>query len=222
MTEVPSVESAISQRARLATDVAGSSSTSITSDHGASDPDPGLLKCLGHHLHAGETHYPVRPGMTSLRERVDAQVSKLGLPSRGASAVLITASEGEALFVTLLGLGAVPGGTVRGLVPAEHQSLLTWTGVSITGLEYEGDPDPSARVIVIGTALFGGDHAVLEPTDIIIGSLRGLEGMRPFTLGFVAASPDTLTKITKWKQASSICSPAPSQRAALWAFGVRP
>ena len=56
----------------------------------------------------------------------------------------------------------------------------------------------------------------------MIGSLDGLSAMRPFRLGFVAAPPETLNGITKWKQASSICSPAPSQRAALWALGVRP
>ena len=60
-----------------------------------------------------------------------------------------------------------------------------------------------------------------HPDAIVIGTLAGL-GMRPFTLGFVAAEPETLGRITKWKQASSICSPAPSQRAALWALGVRP
>ena len=73
MTEVPSVESAISQRARLATDVAGSSSTSITSDHGASDPDPGLLKCLGHHLHAGDLPVPDEAG-----EPARAEVAEVG------------------------------------------------------------------------------------------------------------------------------------------------
>ena len=46
--------------------------------------------------------------------------------------------------------------------------------------------------------------------------------MRPFRLGFVAAPPEVLANITKWKQASSICSPAPSQRAALRALGVLP
>ena len=57
---------------------------------------------------------------------------------------------------------------------------------------------------------------------IVIGSLDGLEGMHPFSLGFVAAPVAVRPRIAKWKQASSICSPAPSQRAALWALGVRP
>lgn len=57
---------------------------------------------------------------------------------------------------------------------------------------------------------------------IVIGALDGLEEMHPFSLGFVAAPAAVRPRIAKWKQASSICSPAPSQRAALWALGVRP
>lgn len=73
--------------------------------------------------------------------------------------------------------------------------------------------DPRSRAAESGGA----------PADVIvIGSLDGLERMHPFSLGFVAAPVAVRPRIAKWKQASSICSPAPSQRAALWALGVRP
>ena len=75
-----------------------------------------------------------------------------------------------------------------------------------------------------GDRLFGGQgESAAAPADaIVIGSLHGLDGMHPFSLGFVAAPVAVRPRIAKWKQASSICSPAPSQRAALWALGVRP
>ena len=89
------------------------------------------------------------------------------------------------------------------------------------------------RIHAIGDRLFRSDarrhsdDALANVDDalanvIVIGSLDGLEAMQPFRLGFVAAPPKTLAGITRWKQASSICSRAPSQRAALLALGVRP
>jgi len=154
--------------------------------------------------------------MTPLRERIAARLAEVGLPARGAESVLVTASEGEAVFVTLLGLGAVPGGAVAGSISAVHQPLLDWTDVNVS------DGAATSPIVTIGDRLFRDDGLDLDPDEIIIGSLDGLDGMRPFTLGFVAAQPDTVATITKWKQASSICAPGPSQRAALWALGVRP
>ncbi len=186
----------------------------------AAAPAPELLEGLRHHLHAGETHYPDRPGMAELRRLVGAALPGAGYPARGPDGVLITASEGESLFVTLLGLAVGKGDSFPGSAPARHRRLLDWMGV------VPGEPDAAGRIHAIGDRLFRpGDQR--HPDDalahvIVIGSLDGLEAMHPFRLGFVAAPPETLAGITKWKQASSICSPAPSQRAALWALGVRP
>lgn len=243
-------------------------------------PTPQLLESLRHHLLAGETHYPDRPGMVELRRLVGAALPSIGYPARGADGVLVTASEGESLFVTLLGLGAANGARFTGSAPARHQRLFDWMGLVSAGgggeegmaaaFHYRDARDGGRTASGTATAARADDrpdaavpsvHAVagqlfapaLGPDDrsgegpptaippdppaatstdppagdrlehaIVIGSLDGLEGMRPFRLGFVAAPPKTLAGITKWKQASSICSPAPSQRAALWALGARP
>jgi hypothetical protein len=184
--------------------------------------------------------------MVQLREGVDARLVELGFPSRGAESVLITASEEEALFVTLLGLGLFPGGSLIGPSPGRHEALLHWMEIPVVEALDEAserpaahfrpvgtpplDPTPSdvpsplptPRIVAVGDALFGGDPPVDSPDDILVGSLDGIDGMAPFTLGFVAAEPELVKRITKWKQASAICSPAPSQRAALFALGVRP
>lgn len=180
--------------------------------------EPGLLDSLRHHLLAGETHYPDRPGMAELRRRVGAALPDIGYPARGPDGVVITASEGESLFVTLLGVGR--DAEVRFLGGAdEHNCLRQWMNARGKG---------GATVHALGDRLFAADAARGARPDnpgehvIVIGSLDGLHAMRPFRLGFVAAPPEILKGITRWKQASSICSPAPSQRAALWALGVRP
>jgi len=78
------------------------------------------------------------------------------------------------------------------------------------------------NVVVIGDALFSDPPPRLDPRDIIVGSFRALDGMSSFSLGFVAAEPEIVKRVTTWKQASSICAPSPPQRAALWALGARP
>ena len=206
-------------------------------------PAAELLASLRHHLLGGETHYPDRPGMAELRRRVGAALPGAGYPERGPDGVLITAGEGESLFVTLLGLGTPPEIRLYGLGGHRHDSLLQWMGVcAVEPGSRDGDSATDPEIHLIGDRLFGvagvrqdaAEHAV--PNDarpipgaraaladtIVIGTLDGLADMRPFRLGFVAAPPEVLANITKWKQASSICSPAPSQRAALRALGVRP
>ena len=201
-------------------------------------PSSGLLDSLRHHLLAGETHYPDRPGMVELRRFVGAALPGIGYPERGPDGVLVTASEGESLFVTFLGVGAASVARLADTAPGRHRRLFDWIRLAAA------DPadSPVLPVHAVGDRLFapasgpGGrsgaePRAAVEPGSpsggsleqaIVIGSLDGLAGMRPFSLGFVAATPQTLARIAKWKQASSICSPAPSQRAALWALGVRP
>lgn len=244
------VERALAWRARAALE-AGPGHP----DGASAAPTPELSASLRHHLLAGETHYPDRPGMVELRRRVGAALPRAGYPERGPDGVLITASEGESLFVTLLGLGAGAGTRFTGTARKGHQRLFDWMGLAVAArgetevaLHYqdqgrgtatsgnEDDPFDSEipRIHAMGDRLFssaaasaaspgalGVQEDALEHA-IVIGSLDGLDGMRPFRLGFVAAEPKTLAGITKWKQASSICSPAPSQRAALWALGVRP
>ena len=253
------VEKALARRARAALEAArGAVQTPSPPSEGTAAPAAGgrqhtsqapsadLLESLRHHLLAGETHYPDRPGMVGLRRQVGAALPGIGYPQRDPDGVLITASEGESMFVTLLGLGAGKGTHFTGSEPGRHQPLFDWLGLAraesdaAASLHYrdttgKGETEPQAGghldqsmpcVHAVGDSLFGSRGWTL-PDDvsdkvIVIGSLDGLDGMHPFHLGFVAAEPRTLAGITKWKQASSICSPAPSQRAALWALGVRP
>ena len=245
------VERALAQRARAALEAGpeavrapgrarGATAAPGVGDrqHTSQAPSASLLNSLRHHLLAGETHYPDRPGMVELRRLVGAALPGIGYPEREPDGVLITASEGEALFVTLLGVGPASVARVTGGAPGRHRRLFDWMGPAAA------DPadSPVPVVHIVGDRLFASasgradrsgtqPRAAVEPHAppggtldqvIVIGSLDGLSAMRPFRLGFVAAPPKTLARITKWKQASSICSPAPSQRAALWALGVRP
>ena len=215
------VEAALSSRARAALKAGrGSVQGTPAPVAAATIPVPGLLDSLRHHLLAGETHYPDRPGMAELRRLVGNALPRVGYPGRGPDGVLITASEGESLFVALLGVGL--DAEVRFLGDADgHGPLRQWMNARDKG---------GTTIYALGDRLFAADAAPHDrghadddlDNAIVIGSLDGLHTMRPFRLGFVAAPPETLKGITKWKQASSICSPAPSQRAALWALGVRP
>lgn len=231
--------SALSRRARAALDAGRGPGADASSGDAAQVPSPDLLDSLRHHLLAGETHYPDRPGMVELRRLVGLALPTIGYPARDPDGVLITAGEGESLFVTLLALGR--GTEVR--FPDgrsdRHDALLAWMGIGGTDPHAAG-PAPAPRVDIVGDRLFrpdDGHHAGTPlpaspetvahgpagpPAPVVVGSLHGLDAMRPFRLGFVAAAPEILSGITKWKQASSICSPGPSQRAALWALGVRP
>ena len=245
MEQVSAVEMALAWRARAALEAGPGVRTSP-----AAAPVPELLEGLRHHLLAGETHYPDRPGMVELRRLVGAALPRAGYPERGPDGVLITASEGESLFVALLGLGVGKGDSFTGNAPGRHGRLFEWMGVvkadpgavgrraavfdyadqahdTAHGTHAHDRLAPSvSRIHAIGDRLFRPDdrkHADDTLADVIvIGSLDELQAMRPFHLGFVAAPPGTLAGITRWKQASSICSPAPSQRAALWALGIRP
>lgn len=240
---------AISKRAQLA--VAGQADKGTpTREEPALDRT--LIESLRHHLLAGETHYPERPGMPALRERIGARLPVIGYAPRATDEVLVTTSEGESLLVTLLGLKMVPGGFLKAQRGGRHQLLLDWLGVH-SGPDVRKDtstsfaryqeaasllrPDsisPEAEstpmIDAIGDLLFSKQSSGNlppeapneHPNTIVIGNLAGLPGLDRFSLGFVTADREILQEITKWKQASSICSPAPSQRAALWALGVRP
>ena len=263
------VEAAVSQRARTAMRSFVSAESAPLPAPARSGPSEGLLASLRHHLLAGETHYPDRPGMGELRRRVGAALPRAGFPAREPDGVLITQGEGESLFATILGLGGGEGAAVVARSGSRHQRLLDWmrvrviapgtdvaseaeaafhliehdAGAATPGNDDAPEPAEFVQVHAIGDRLFGGpgeeagvrsssgevsdrppstEAAAALADAIVIGSLDGLAGMQPFCLGFVAAPVAVRPRIAKWKQASSICSPAPSQRAALWALGVRP
>lgn len=57
-----------------------------------------------------------------------------------------------------------------------------------------------------------------EDVDIIIGNWDEVPGLESFRVGYVAASKEKAAKLRSWKQALSICTAAPSQRAVLVAL----
>ena len=59
------------------------------------------------------------------------------------------------------------------------------------------------------------------PEDAVVtGSLDSLPGLSSFRVGFASAPPALAPKLFAWKQALSICTAAPSQRAAILALGT--
>ena len=55
---------------------------------------------------------------------------------------------------------------------------------------------------------------------ILIGNLESLRGMESFGLGFIAGPKEVMGPIQTWKRALSICTSAPSQRAAIAAIDL--
>lgn len=206
-------------------------------------PD-GLLDHLRRHLAGGETHYTTRPGLTELRSAIGREIHDQGGPDRNADSVIVTHGEGEALYVTLLGLEIGPGSTVALDGRFRHRRLFDLLGIEVVSLD---DPEaakaralyrevgkplrPEAPVVgeerfeilALGDLLFSerAGEIDLSPVPnhaICLGHLDSLPGLDHFRMGYVAGPPDLVRRIQIWKQALSICSAAPSQRAALFAI----
>ena len=188
--------------------------------------DDALRSYLGQHLTDGETHYTTRPGMIPLRERIGEMLGRVG----GADEVVITASEGESLYVTLLSLHARPGSVVVTSDPGDHVGLFAWMQIEPVPADHERAADaiaslvqandkPSATasgptITAIGSSL-PDPGAHIDAGSIIIGDLNGVPGLDHFHLGFAVGPLERIKGIMTWKQALSICTAAPSQRVAL-------
>ncbi len=216
-------------------------------------PSDEMLSYLREHLAGGETHYTTRPGMVELREEIGRYLGELGGPEYDSDGVVITAGEGEALFVTLLGIGIGTAAHVVARTQCRHGELFELMGVRLVG---SSDPAAAAasavyeetgaggsapgraenaapvndhdhqRILAIGELLFSerssrAPTVVPSETAIVIGHLDALPGIDRFRVGFAAGPPAIVKRIMTWKQALSICSPAPSQRAALFAIANR-
>jgi hypothetical protein len=184
-------------------------------------PSPELLADLAMQLEAGETHYTTRPGLVELRRGIADALADLGLPDFGVDGVVVTAGEGEALFATLLSLDVKDGGEIQLITnDTRHAALLTILGVREVS-SGAGDDEGVPRIVCLWRAV-GFEASItttdLRPDDLFVGTLDGLPGMPPFRLGFAAGAPHRIRRVMTWKQAWSICSPAPSQRAALFAM----
>ncbi|HIF39415.1 MAG TPA: hypothetical protein EYQ69_09610 [Gemmatimonadetes bacterium] len=234
---VSTVAGALSERAKIA--VASQLKNKFV--RGDVEIPERLVENLSYHLGKGETHYPDRPGMLELRKCIGKELGSYLDDPRDQNEVLVTASEGEAVFVTMLGLDLVPEGGVVAQKELRHQALFDWMGIRVYGLEDTGIPvayweldsgigeewfkgNVGTKICAFGNALYGEGSEILKLASdtIMVGSLSSLLGIHGFDLGFVSAEASLLKRITSWKQASSICAPSPSQRVALWALGERP
>ena len=211
----------------------------------ADTPIPeGLHNYLKDHLASGETHYTARPGITELRQSVGRKLGGLGGPERDADGVIVTQGEGEALYVTLLGLGIGAESTIAVAGDCAHLGLLRMLGIEAVGADdpkasgasacfcgidekLGGNtppvPDGCFEILALGDLLFSKrsletDLSIVSHDTILIGHLDSLPGLDHFRMGYVAGPPDLVKRIQTWKQALSICSAAPSQRAALFAI----
>jgi aspartate/methionine/tyrosine aminotransferase len=164
------------------------------------------------------------------------------------TSLVITTGARESLFVVLLGLRPAPGTVyvcgaaareyaslfhLMQVVPIEAPPRVTDT-VSLLYREREVDAADHQSLLRLGEqrglidvlnvrdAIGSAPAASLPPVSpdrtIVIGSLDALPGVRAFGVGFVAGPPAVMGRVRTWKQAFSICTAAPSQRAALVAI----
>lgn len=208
-------------------------------------PD-GLSHYLAEHLAAGETHYTTRPGIPELRTAIGRELHECGGHLRESDGVIVTHGEGEALYVTLLGLGLDAHSSVVVQGACRHRQLFGLIGIELIPpnghkacnaytlyrefreepTEAGGDTTPCEHEIVaLGGLLFsdrsaGTSLSALTTDAVVIGHLDSLPALDSFRIGFVAGPPETVKRIQTWKQALSICTAAPSQRAALFAVGL--
>jgi hypothetical protein len=161
-----------------------------------------------------------------------------------ADNVLITTGESEALFVILLGLGLRDGqALIASKGPCRQEALFHLMGINrdnkeprvrLTYREWDADAGIQRNllsrateydlpdVLDLGSSLIDRSWDEFPPVDstrsFVIGNLDGLAGMSSFRLAYLMAPKARIARCRPWKQALSICSAAPSQRAAIHVF----
>lgn len=158
---------------------------------------------------------------------------------------LITSDEAEAVFAVVLGLGLDSGEVLVATGDnCRHEALFRVMGLSVedessskTKLTYRSwDAEPGQQkdvldfaiqndlpdILDLGSSLFSPTWTTFPPVDssrtFITGNLDGLPGVSTFRVAYLTASTDRIARCRPWKQALSICSAAPSQRAAIHAL----
>jgi len=132
----------------------------------------------------------------------------------------------------ILGIQVVqPADVKMGPPPLEYSELVTEKAAAGTTDDDEvlrkpmvGDTsyqaDEKTKCIVnVGSLAFGNSTfgwPAVGPHTVVIGNFDGLAGISSFRLGYVVGPENLVKKIMTWKQAFSICTAAPSQRAAIW------
>ena len=199
-------------------------------------------------LLGGETHYTPRPGLPELQAAVAQRLEAAGAPPGGA--VVITAGRQEALFVALAGARAAAGdepapAILSKALTTDPEVLAACAALELQPTSDGTEADAVARVsapeepaagapAAIPPAIFDcGDRLLAPDSDasflagisadaVLVGSLDGLPELAPFRVGFFRAPPEALVRLRGLKQAISICTAAPSQRAAALALGAGP
>ena len=201
----------------------------------AAPPLPaGLLADVREALLGGDTHYTSRPGSPALRAAIAQTLAACGYPhANGDTDLVITAGVEEALTIVALSL-------VRGPVAVEGGAVRAAAALTALGFTVQPAAGPQSPVALVYTTTgrtgWAPDHLIVRdvgssmwsPTPpafdagdvqtVVIGDLDAVPGLTTFRVGFAAAPAALMRAIRTWKQALSICTAAPSQRAALWAL----
>ncbi len=149
---------------------------------------PHVLSAVRAALDAGETHYVARPGLLELREEIAKAIERRG------------------------GLRYDPATSI--VVTAGEEEALYVTRLA-------SPKQGELAVVFLGDILARPPEERLPPIDasqIVVGSLDALPGVVSFRVGFAAGPEPVMKRIQTWKQALSICTAGPSQRAALAAL----
>jgi DNA-binding transcriptional MocR family regulator len=240
MSDIGPIERSLSSRALSLSDIVEDAPQRNQPVHKTAPLQASVLEAVETALLGGETHYTVRPGMPELRRHILEEIAGRGGPRHESiDQAVITTGESESLYVALLELIS-QSGTV--LVAGEgHQALFRF--MELQAQKFTEDPQDAAMIRMVYREA-GSERAVQEalvdyagrhqiPDILNLGrSLHWGGGFEfpPFTLegtivigdlgfrlpiGYLAGPERYLRRIRIWKQAVSICSAAPSQRAAL-------
>jgi aspartate/methionine/tyrosine aminotransferase len=202
----------------------------------ASLPPP-LLAAVRQALLGGETHYTSRPGLPALRAAIAATLSAQGYPLTDPEThLVITNGVEEALTV----VGLAHRGARVVVEPDAERAAVVLAALGLDVARAIGESAPAAfvystagrggvaanRLVVhgIGASLWSAAPPRFIPADtdtLLIGSLDGLDGLPTFRVGFAAGPAPVIARLRTWKQALSICTAAPSQRAAIHALADR-
>lgn len=212
----------------------------------------GVREGLREALLGGETHYTPRPGLPELRAGITRRLEAFGFAPGGETVITAGAREagfvalagarelagGEAGSRVLLspGLddfdGVYAACLVLALSPEPLLDIPTaWPEAVAAVLPVEAaeqvtvGPSRPLLLVDLGKRLLAGDGQPsrrIPRGAVAFGSFDGIGALAPFRVGFLHAPADRIPVLQRWKQALSICTPAPSQRAAALRLGLRP
>jgi aspartate/methionine/tyrosine aminotransferase len=159
--------------------------------------------------------------------------------------VLITSSVAESLFVVLLGLGRESGEVVvSSQGSCRHEALFHLMGHRVaveltqeTRLSYRSRRDDASYheriqtfseersltdVLDLESSLGSSSLDSFPPFDpgltLVTGDLDSVKGLSTYRIAYLMGAKAMIARCRPWKQALSICSAAPSQRAAILAL----